>query len=73
MENSKKHILHDKINVVEESAVEYITDNKEFDDIELHPILIQLLEKAIIESEEGIGSTTEEVMNRAREKYPFLK
>lgn len=73
MENSKKHILRDKINIVEESAVEYINENKKFEDIEVHPILMQLLEKAMKESAEDKGSSTEEVMNRVREKYPFLK
>lgn len=73
MENSKKHILQDKINIVEESDVEYINENKKIDNIEVHPILKQLLEKAMKESSEDKGSTTEEVMNRVREKYPFLK
>lgn len=73
MENSKKYNSQNKNNVVNEPSLEYVKKIEEFDDAEFHPILIQLLEKSIKEAEEGKGSTTEEVMKRVREKYPFLK
>lgn len=73
MENSKKYNSQDKNDVVNEPSLEYGKEIEEFDDAEFHPILIQLLEKSIKEAEEGKGSTTEEVMKRVREKYPFLK
>lgn len=73
MENSKKYDFQDKNNVFKEPFLEYLNKKKEFDDAEFHPILIQLLEKSIKEAEEGKGSTTEEVIKRVREKYPFLK
>jgi hypothetical protein len=73
MENSKKHDSKDRIDFVNEPILEYGNEKKEFDEAEFHPILIQLLEKSIKESEEGKGSTTEEVMKRVKEKYPFLK
>jgi hypothetical protein len=40
---------------------------------ELHPVLVQLLEKTIQECDEGKGATTVEVMKRVSKKYPFLK
>ena len=40
---------------------------------EMHPILVKLLEKSIEQADRGEVLSTEEVMKRAREKFPFLK
>ncbi len=52
-----------------EKATDFSIDNEE----EMHPILVQLLEKALKESEQGLGIPHEEVMLRIKEKFPFLK
>lgn len=66
--NSKKK------NIVEEPAEVYdVTPNNEVTSDELHPVLVQLLEKSIKEIEEGKTFTHEEVMRMTKEKYPFLK
>lgn len=61
------------LNKVEEPSTDYSLEKMATDDSELHPVLIQLLEKSIKEADEGKGFTTEEVMKRVREKYPFLR
>jgi len=40
---------------------------------ELHPVLVKLLEKSIQEANEGKLIPHDEVMKRAKEKFPFLK
>jgi hypothetical protein len=40
---------------------------------DLHPVLIQLLEKAKKDIKEGKGIPHEVVMKRFKEKFPFLK
>ena len=71
--NSNKNKDNPDFYSLEEPAVAYnVTPKTEVEDSETHPILIKLLEKAMQESREGKGSTTEEVMKRVREKYPFL-
>lgn len=52
-----------------EKATDFSIDNEE----EMHPILVQLLEKALKESEQGLGIPHEEVMLIIKEKFPFLK
>ncbi len=45
---------------------------QDIEDEQLHPILVQLLEKAIQESKDGKLIPHDEVMKMARERYPFL-
>ncbi len=73
MHNRNKNGTTSNPSVIEEPAVEYIVDKKASDNTEFHPVLIQLLEKSIKEAQDGKGSTTQEVMQRVKEKYPFLK
>jgi hypothetical protein len=58
--------------IVEEPRIVYNSEKK-YANIEDHPLFIKVIEKSIKEAAEGKGSTTEEVMKRVREKYPFLK
>ena len=63
-----------KKNKIEEPSEIYeVTQNNEATSEELHPVLIQLLEKSIQEAEGGKFISNEEVMRRMKEKYPFLK
>lgn len=39
---------------------------------EMHPVLVQLLEKALKESELGLGISHEEMMKKVKAKYPFI-
>ena len=71
-EDSNKKDKKLDLNKVEEPAAEYSTE-KTYANIEDHPLFIKVIEKSIKEAEEGKGSTTEEVMKRVKEKYPFLK
>ena len=71
-ENSNKKDNKLDISKVEEPITEYSTE-KTYANIEDHPLFIKVIEKSIKEAAEGKGSTTEEVMKRVREKYPFLK
>jgi len=60
-------------NKVEEPAEIYEVSKKEVISEELHPVLVQLLEKSMQQAKEGKTFTHEEVMKMTREKYPFLK
>ena len=63
-----------KKNKIEEPTEAYeVTPKSEVSSEELHPVLVQLLEKSIKEIEEGKTFTHEEVMRMTKEKYPFLK
>ena len=63
-----------KKNKIEEPTEAYeVTPKDEVTSEELHPVLVQLLEKSIKEIEEGKTSTHEEVMKRFREKFPLQK
>lgn len=73
MEANKRNVVSDPIPNVEEPTIEYNVVEKFYGNIEDHPLFAKVVEKAIKEVEEGKGSTTEEVMKRVREKYPFLK
>ena len=73
MHNRNKNSTTSSPSVIEEPVVEYIVEKKASDNTEFHPVLIQLLEKSIKEAQDGKGSTTQEVMQRVKEKYPFLK
>ena len=70
MEDSSKN--NPKINEVNEPESVYETSPNLSTEEELHPILIKLLEKAMQESEDGLGIPHEEVMKMVKEKYPFL-
>lgn len=61
-------------NKIEEPTEAYeVTPKMGVTSEELHPVLVQLLEKSIKEIEEGKTSTHEEVMKRFREKFPLQK
>ena len=63
-----------EINKVEEPSEIYeATPKNDLVSDDLHPVLIQLLEKAKQESKEGKGIPHEEAMRRVKEKFPFLK
>lgn len=63
-----------KKNRIEEPTETYeVTPTNEVTSEELHPVLVQLLEKSIKEIEDGKTSSHEEVMKRFREKFPLQK
>jgi hypothetical protein len=63
-----------KKNIIEEPTEAYeVTPKDEVTSEELHPVLVQLLEKSIKEIEDGKTSSHEEVMKRFREKFPLQK
>ena len=74
MDNSNKKYKTPDSNIskVEEPTVAYDSE-KTYANIEDHALFVKVIEKSIKEAKEGKGSTTEEVMKRVREKYPFLK
>lgn len=71
-EDSNKKDIKPDLNKVEEPVTEYST-GKTYTNIEEHPLFAKVIEKSKKDAAEGKGSTTEEVMKRVREKYPFLK
>lgn len=63
-----------KKNRIEEPTEAYeVTPKDEVTSEELHPVLLQLIEKGLKEIEEGKTFTHDEVMRMTKEKYPFLK
>ncbi len=74
MKAPKKDSSDQKPDFLQEPATEYIKAENytSEEEEELHPILIQLLEKAIKESEQGLGISHEEMMRKVKEKYPFI-
>ena len=59
-----------KKNRIEEPTEAYkVTPTNEVTSEELHPVLIQLIEKSIKQHDEGKGIPHEEVMRRFREKF----
>ena len=72
---SKKNQSHEKkdINKVEEPITDYKVEKNAFQEEELHPVLVKLLEKSIKNHKEGNVISHEEAMNRIKERYPFLK
>ena len=74
MKAPKKDSTNINPDFLQEPATEYINAENytSEEEEELHPILIQLLEKAIKESEQGLGIPHEEVMRRIKEKFPFI-
>ena len=72
-EDSNKKDKKLDLNKVEEPATEYSLEKKTTDDSELHPVLVQLLEKSIKQAEAGQVIPHDEVMKRMKERFPFLK
>ena len=63
-----------KKNKIEEPAEAYeVTPKSEVSSEELHPVLVQLLEKSKKEIAEGKGIPHEEAMKMIKLKFPFLK
>ncbi len=62
-----------KINKTEEPAEVYEISKKEVSSDDLHPVLVQLLEKSKKEIAEGKGIPHEEAMKMIKLKFPFLK
>jgi len=75
MKTPKKDSTKKTPDFLQDPATEYLKPISEASETEeeMHPILVQLLEKALKESEQGLGIPHEEVMLRIREKFPFLK
>jgi hypothetical protein len=65
--NKKKSEIAKEPTTDYEKATDFSIDNEE----EMHPILVQLLEKAIKESEQGLGRPHEEVWAEMKAKYNF--
>jgi hypothetical protein len=70
-DNSNKKDKKLDLNKVEEPITEYSAEKTDAN-IEDHPLFSKVIEKSKKDAAEGKGSTTEEVMKRVREKYPFL-
>lgn len=64
--NAKKKNTAKEPSEVYETAVNSDTQ-------ELHPVLVKLLEKSILQADAGKVFSHEEVMKRVKEKFPFLK
>lgn len=75
MNKPKKKSTDKKPDIVQEPATEYKIDKNisSQGSEELHPILIQLIEKGKRESELGLGISNEEMKRRTKLRYPFLK
>lgn len=67
MDSKRKNIAKEPSEVYETSQKANV--NQE----EMHPILAKLLERSIEQADRGEVLSTEEVMKKAREKFPFLK
>lgn len=75
METPKKYSSQEKIDLFNEPASVYETQSKATTNQseELHPILIQLLEKSRQDLLNGKGISHEEMRKKIKLKYPFLK
>ena len=76
MSNDKKQTPIDKKeDEVQEPSIKYGTKNDSVlnDSEEMHPILKKLILKSKAESRAGMGIPHDEVMQRLKLKYPFLK
>jgi hypothetical protein len=63
-----------EINKLEEPVELYEKSSKnESTSEDLHPVLIQLLEKSIQQANKGMLISHEEVMRQSKEKYSLLK
>lgn len=61
----------DKINKVEEPNTAYEINSTSENETELHPVLLQLLEKSIKQADEGKLILHEEVMKSVKENILF--
>jgi hypothetical protein len=75
MNNSdKKYKTSDPIiSKVDEPTAAYDLEVKIYANIEDHPLFAKVIEKSIKDSKEGKGISHEEMMQKVKEKYPFLK
>jgi hypothetical protein len=75
METPKKYSSEEKLDSVNEPASVYETESKSTanQSEELHPILIKLLEKSRQDSIDGKGISHEEMRQKIKLRYPFLK
>ena len=70
MENSnKKYPKPDSISKVEEPATACNLESKTIADSELHPVLLQLLEIGLKQSEQDLGKPHAQVMAEMKLKY----
>jgi len=67
MDSKRKNITK------EPSEVYQASSKNNVDSEELHPVLVKLLEKSMDQAKKGELLSTEEVMKKAKEKFPFLK
>ena len=74
MKAPKKDSTNINHDFLQEPATKYIKAENytSEEEEELHPILIQLLEKAIKESEQGLGISHDEMLRKVKDKYPFI-
>jgi hypothetical protein len=75
METPKKYSSDEKLDSVNEAASVYETESKltANQSEELHPILIKLIEKSRQDSIDGKGISHEEMRQKIKLRYPFLK
>jgi hypothetical protein len=75
MENPKKYNSDENLDSVHDPASVYETESKSKTDLskELHPILIKLLEESRQDSSDGKGISHEEMRQKIKLRYPFLK
>lgn len=73
MEAPKKQTTDKLLHTVEEpvTAIEKKAAHSSEEE-DMHPVLVQLLEKALKESEQGLGISHEEMMKKVKAKYPFI-
>lgn len=67
MDSKRKNIAKEPSEVYEPSSK--VEENQE----KLHPLLVKVLEKSAQQAKNGEVYSTEEVMKRAKERFPFLK
>jgi hypothetical protein len=73
MKAPKKDSSDQKPDFLQKPAIEYLKaeNYSSEEEEEMHPILIQLLEKAIKESEQGLGRPHKEVWAEMKAKFNF--
>jgi hypothetical protein len=75
MDIPKKDSSKEKIDSVQEPLSVYEADKVENlnNSDELHPVLVKLIDKSKKNHQEGLVFSQEEVMEKIKLKYPFLK
>ena len=73
MEAPKKQTTDKLLHTVEEpvTAIEKTAAHSSEEEEDMHPVLVQLLEKALKESEQGLGRPHEEVWAELKAKHNF--